>query len=525
MEKTPTAVESLELFNLLPQNVYHFKVRGESAIGPTPYSELSDPIETNTVSWGERIYKTLNPMPNSIPPTYLLPTHCVMKKNEVVKVHVGANSHGKVKSCVHTSYLYHIRTARVRHKILMLVGATGAGKTTLINGMAKGVQWDDDFRFKLIDEPNLQDQSKSQTTCITAYTFCKEKGSPLPYTLTVIDTPGFGNTGQIVKQIKELFSIADEDSIDVLHGIGLVTEAPLAQLTQTQQCVFDAYLSMLGRDVANTIFLMITFANGKQPPVVDTVKAAGVPYKAFFKFNNSALFANRSENDEFDKMFWKTGTNSFEEFFKQFSIAKTQSLQQTREVIQEHYKLETIIQELPPQIKAILTKIDVLRQKRRILRDHEATIDIHETRTSADLKKKYESAINSKDKQEKVINTMKKELDTLNKAVSRKAHQAHQCIECLQQIALKPDDHTVVDYIDLLIESEKREAKPRWLECVQALEGLQKHAKIVLMKNPKGQQHSSFSVEESLWEQSLWPGIAMGTLILKSQRLFHPVFK
>ena len=37
-------------------------------------------------------------------------------------------------------------------KVLMLVGATGAGKTTLINGMViyiYGVQWADDFRCQL----------------------------------------------------------------------------------------------------------------------------------------------------------------------------------------------------------------------------------------------------------------------------------------------------------------------------------------------------------------------------------------
>ena len=495
-----------------------------------------------------------------------------MMKHDIIKLHVEASSHHDCRTKP-TSCSCHTRTASAPHKVLMLVGATGAGKTTLINGMANyilGVQWDDDFRFKLIDEPNSQDQTKSQTSCITAYTFYKEKGSPLPYTLTVIDTPGFGDTAgidrdkEIIEQIKELFSIAGDEGIDQLHGIGFVTQAPLARLTPTQRYVFDAILSVFGRDVAGNIFLMITFADGMPPPVVDAVKAAGVPYQAFFKFNNSALFARKSAYDEFDKMFWKMGTNSFTEFFKQFSTAKTQSLQQTREVIQEREKLETIIQGLQPQIKAGLTKIDVLVQKRQILRDHEAAIlsnknftytvaetkqrmvnldpgtyvtnclvcnytchdnciyaddddkyccsamdegqgtrrakcgvcigkcswDNHKnnkyrfelyteevTKTSDELKNEFESAMDSKDEIEKVINTMKKELDALNTAVLHTIHEARRCIEHLQQIALKPVRLTEVEYIDRLFECEKREAKDCWLERAQAFQDYNKKPK------------------------------------------------
>ena len=517
-------------FNGVVGKHYVFKVAAVTDAGSSSVSDLSDPVETLSVPLGVKICKGINPIPNSCPPTYLLPTHCVMKKRQIVKIHVGVNSHQKATSGVHTGCLCYTRSAGVPHKVLMLVGATGAGKTTLINGMANyilGVQWDDDFRFKLIDEPNLLDQCKSQTSCITAYTFYKEKGSPLPYTLTVIDIPGFGDTGgidrdkKIVQQIKELFSIPGAEGIDQLHGIGFVTQAPLVRLTPTQQYVFDAILSVLGKDMAGSIFLMITFADGMLPPVVDAVKAAGVPYQAFFKFNNSALFASKSADNEFDKMFWKMGTNNFQEFFKQFSTAKTQSLQRTRELIQEREKLQTIIQGLQPQIKAGLTKIDVLQQKRRILKDHEVAIlskknftnecaeteDV--TKIVDELEKEYDSAMDSKDEMEKVINTMKKELDALNTAVLHKIEQACRCIARLQQITLKPDHLTEVGYIDILIESEKREAKPRWLERVQALEGVREQAQIVteLMKNPKGQQHSFFNAEESPQEQSVWKKI------------------
>lgn len=51
-------------------------------------------------------------------------------------------------------------------KTIMLVGATGSGKSTLIDGFANylfGVNWEDNFRFTLVDleheeKKRLQDQ-------------------------------------------------------------------------------------------------------------------------------------------------------------------------------------------------------------------------------------------------------------------------------------------------------------------------------------------------------------------------------
>ena len=56
-------------------------------------------------------------------------------------------------------------------KVFMVVGATGAGKTTLINGMVNyilGVQWKDEFRFQIITEETKATQAHSQTQDITA---------------------------------------------------------------------------------------------------------------------------------------------------------------------------------------------------------------------------------------------------------------------------------------------------------------------------------------------------------------------
>ena len=130
-------------------------------------------------------------------------------------------------------------------KVLMVVGATGAGKTTLINGMVNyilNVQWKNNFRFKLITEEK-KTQAKSQTTSITACTLHKMEGCRITYTMTIIDTPGFGDTAGlkndelITEQIKEFFSLKGEHHIDHLDGIGFVTQSSLARLTHTHNSI------------------------------------------------------------------------------------------------------------------------------------------------------------------------------------------------------------------------------------------------------------------------------------------------
>ena len=198
----------------------------------------------------------------------------------------------------------------------MVLGATGAGKSTTINGMINyilGVQWEDDFRFKLItDEAGGKSQTHSQTQEITAYTLHRMEGSMVPYTLTIIDTPGFGDTRglerdrEITAQINEFFSIPGSNGIDHLDGIGFVTQASLARLTPTQQYIFDSILSTFGKNIASNIFMMVTFADGNKPPVMDAIKAGNIPFAKSFKFNNSALFttadsADAGEDDDDDE--------------------------------------------------------------------------------------------------------------------------------------------------------------------------------------------------------------------------------
>lgn len=157
----------------------------------------------------------------------------------------------------------------------------------------------------------------------------------IDYTLTIIDTPGFGDTGgiardrEITKLIKEFFSVGGSEGIDQLHGVLFVTPASQPRLTATQTSSFETVLSIFGKDVADNIFLMTTFADGQKPKVLGAVKAAKVPYNHYFKFNNSALYADNcgtesdvgSDDDDedgesFDELCWKMGIKSVEKFYK-----------------------------------------------------------------------------------------------------------------------------------------------------------------------------------------------------------------
>ena len=465
-----------------------------------------------------------------------------------------------------------ISTLKDRHeKVLLVIGATGAGKSTLINGMINfimGVQWEDDFRFKLVTE-EVSSQHDSVTTEITSYTIHPLEGSNIPYTFTIIDTPGFGDTRglerdkSITNQIQEFFSLKPPNGIDHLDGIGFVTQASQARLTPTQRYIFDSILSIFGKDVQNSFFMMITFSDGKSPPVLDAIREAKVCYQDYFKFNNSALFAKNTNarKGNFDKSFWEMGCESFENFFEKFVTSESVSLQLTNEVLKEREHLEALIEGLNPKIKQGLGSIETMRQEKLFLQQHEAQIEqnkefqfyvpvvkaeeipligtgkhtttclncnntchedckiaeneekakcvamdekgncqvcsgkcpwkkhknvpylikyttVREKRTSHDLKEKYDTAVSGKSKVEGMLIQLERCLQELRITVLSDMYKVRMSLKRLDEIALKPNPLTEVQYIELLIKNERREARPGWKDRVKAFEDFKKRAQM-----------------------------------------------
>ena len=258
-----------------------------------------------------------------------------------------------------------------KNVVILVVGQTGAGKSTQIDGILNyllGVKWFETVRFKVVDEKmTVMQESRaageavSQTDTVTAYRIPAIKGGPVKSWLTIVDTPGFGDTrglhfdAKIVDQMKRFFREFPQ-YIASLSGVCFITQASAARLTESQQYVWDAILGLFGKDIAENIIPCFTFADGEQPQALDAVKACGIPMPMFFKFNNSALFVDPhgQQTDAVSKMFWDMGKKSMKEFMNALMSFTPKSLHLTQEVMQEREQLEATLEGLGPQVTVLL---------------------------------------------------------------------------------------------------------------------------------------------------------------------------
>ncbi|XP_039905255.1 uncharacterized protein LOC120744769 isoform X5 [Simochromis diagramma] len=433
-------------------------------------------------------------------------------------------------------------------RTIMLLGATSSGKSTLIDGMINyivGVEWEDSFRFKFINEDQSTSQAHSQTSEVTVYKINHQDGFKIPFSLTIVDTPGFGDTRgierdrEITEQLRNLFS--SSHGVSEIDAVCFVAQAALARLTPTQRYVFDSVLSIFGKDVAENISIVVTFADGQRPPVLEAINAAGVPcpktedgLPVHFKFNTSALFANNksaegdrmSDDDDddeggFDLMFWEMGKKSMKKFFAALNLIETKSLTLTKEVLRERKQLEISVENLQEQVKRGLAKIEEIKETSEKLKDHEAEISRNENFeievtvknpyqvdmyrlgykdvkdryrqetlkkiTIKELKEKYERARGEKMTVQKVVDKLKAEYESLQADVVKLMERSSKCLNRLKEIALKPNPLSTPEYIDMLIEGEKSEAKPGWKRRVQSLMSMKEKAEL-MAKIQKGQK-------------------------------------
>ncbi|WAQ94890.1 LOW QUALITY PROTEIN: hypothetical protein MAR_007361 [Mya arenaria] len=279
-----------------------------------------------------------------------------------------------------------IRPKRIRNeKTIMMIGETGTGKSTLVDGMASyilSVNWDDPFIFTII---NLEEEEKQRFVSNGMDYMLhnsSEKGSRLSYSINIIDTPGFGDTRglerdqEIVNQIRELFAKTGQQSVVSIDAVCFLIKAPDARLTPVQSYIFQSIMSLFGKDIENNICSLITFADRIDPPVLAALLESGLPFGTRFTFNNSGLYAKNVDLDSTSlaPMFWDMGMKKFHNFFQTLNTMRTKSLQLTSAVLYERNRLEITIQNLEPKLDAGLLKVNQLKAEIKLFEDHKSLI-------------------------------------------------------------------------------------------------------------------------------------------------------
>jgi len=78
-----------------------------------------------------------------------------------------------------------------------------------------------------------------------------------------------------------------------------------------------------------------------------------------------------------------------------------------------------------------------------------------------------------------MMNSLEESLQKVHVQVLTKIKQAQKSIRRLDEIALKPNPLTEVDYIEVLIESEKTSANPGWKQRVKYYEEAKRQAEVL----------------------------------------------
>ncbi|XP_016115932.1 uncharacterized protein [Sinocyclocheilus grahami] len=291
-----------------------------------------------------------------------------------------------------------------QNKVILLVGETGLGKTTIINTMINyllGVKFEDEEFYQITEEEKNIDETKTQTSEITVYEVFVEEN---PTSLTIIDTPGYGNTegyekdGEISENLIKLFSA--EDGIHYIDAVCFVMKASQNRLSGKELYIFHSVLSLFGKDIENNIVFLHTHSDGRCPTnVINAIKKAEIPCRrdgdnepVHFLFNNRKKEEKDEEYEQLFKSSWEMGEKSTKELLMLLDEKNRTSLHMTLDVLKERRRLEACVSNLKERINERELKIKELTDIQEAMRQDKTEIDQCENypfRVSQAVKEKF----------------------------------------------------------------------------------------------------------------------------------------
>uniref|UniRef100_A0A3P9DSJ5 Septin-type G domain-containing protein n=1 Tax=Maylandia zebra TaxID=106582 RepID=A0A3P9DSJ5_9CICH len=263
------------------------------------------------------------------------------------------------------------------NKTILLVGETGAGKSTLINALINytmGVKWEDGVWFQIVEGEKNENQTESQTSDVVVYESFGFEDETLPYSLTIIDTPGFGDTRGIEhdaivsQQLLDLFRL--DDGVHEVHAVGLVMKATDNRLSERLIYIFNSVMSLFGKDVEKNIVALITHSDGRKPKnALKALEVANIKCAtneknepAHFLFDNcqdEARAENELEELEHSYDVTQKGIKQLMCFIAEL---EPQQLDTTVDVLNTRIKLTACFQNLQDRIEKIDLKISEIKK-------------------------------------------------------------------------------------------------------------------------------------------------------------------
>lgn len=280
------------------------------------------------------------------------------------------------------------------NKTILLVGEAGAGKSTLLNALvnyAMGVKWEDNLWFEAAEDERYR-QSESQTSDVNIYEIFGFEGVTLPYSLTIIDTPGFGCTKtsdhdeSIIKRLLECFR--SKNGVQELNVVGLVMKSTDNRLNDRLKHVFDSVMSLFGKDVEKKLVALITNCHGNKPKnCLKALEAANVKYATddnnqpvYFLFDNNQK-EERTEDTEVLKRSFDVSMKGLRHFSEFLNLSGPQEMMTTVAVLRERTRLTACIQNLQERIKDLELQQTEIQQCQEALRKCEQEMKNNENFT------------------------------------------------------------------------------------------------------------------------------------------------